>query len=244
MTVIVATATQKEMEAVLKGFNGRGRVGCQLPSQGQWCESPINEHQCLLAVTGVGPVNAALTLGRIMGECFGITGVLNLGIAGTFDPQACPLGSAVLAEREVWPEYGLRTAQGVDSRGIAFPLWGGTDPGVEQPLEQAIWDTVELSPAEDLRRIGLNCPKALTGTSITVAGVTGTAEHAAMFRDRYGALTENMEGFALALGCRQAGVPFVELRTVSNVVGSRAAADWKLDEAFVALGAVARSLFV
>lgn len=244
MTLIVATATQKEMKAVLKGFNGRGRIGCQLPAQGQWCESPINEHACLLAVTGVGPVNAALTLGRIMGEHFGVSGVLNLGIAGTFDTQRCPLGSAVLADREIWPEYGLRTAQGIDCRGIAFPQWAPAEAEPEAALEQAVWDTVELSPEGDLKRLGLNRPDARTGASLTVAGVTGTAGYASMLKGRYNALTENMEGFALALGCRQAGLPFVELRTVSNVVGSRAAEDWKVDEAFVALGAVARALFV
>ncbi len=250
MTLIVATATQQEMKAVLKGFNGRGRIGCQLPSQGQWCESPVNEHNCLLAVTGVGPLNAALTLGRILGEHFGVRGVLNLGIAGTYDPATLPLGAAALASREVFPEFGLRTASGVDPKGIAFAQWEADCPHT-QPQEDgeaashdAVWDTIDLAPHDDLARLELNRPKAVCGTSLTVAGVTGTPEHARLLRERHAAATENMEGFALALGCRQAGVPFVELRTISNVVGSRAPEDWKLEEAFIALGEAARSLFV
>lgn len=292
MTLLLITATQKEMKAVLKGFNGRGRIGCQLPAQGQWCESPINEHQCLLAVTGVGPLNAAFTLGRILGECFGVTGVVNLGVAGSFDTATLPLGAAVLADREIWPEYGLRANHAgqcgtaatapcttgttgttyttnmtgttnttgtigpscpcgdgappwldVNPRGIAFPLWESADEE-DAPPARTVWDRVDLAPHADIARMGLNRPAAACAPSITVAGVSATPQRAADLRRTYGALTENMEGFALALGCLQAGIPFVELRTVSNVVGSRAPEDWKLDEALAALGAAARSLFI
>ncbi|GFM38190.1 futalosine hydrolase [Desulfovibrio psychrotolerans] len=280
MTLLLATATQKEMKAVLKGFNGRGRVGCQLPVQGQWCESPINEHLCLLAVTGVGPLNASFTLGRILGECFGVTGVINLGVAGSFDTAILPLGTAVLADREIWPEYGLRANHtgrcgtvaeapcitgtagtsspcgtscsdgdgappwlDVNPRGIAFPLWESGDEE-DAPPARTVWDRVDLAPHADIARMGLNRPAAACAPSITVAGVSATPQRAADLHRTYGALTENMEGFALALGCLQAGIPFVELRTVSNVVGSRAPEDWKLDEALAALGAAARSLFI
>lgn len=255
MTLVVATATQKEMKAVLKGFNGRGRIGCQLPAQGQWCESPINDHQCLLAVTGVGPLNAALTLGRILGEHFGIAAVLNLGIAGSFDKAMLPLGATVLADKEIFPEFGLRTADGIDPKGIAFPQWSAPEDEAtcssrkkahrepQEHQEEAIWDSITLTPLASLKQLDLARPDALCGTSLTVAGVTGTPAYADMLKARYNALTENMEGFALALGCRQAGIPFIELRTVSNIVGSRAPEDWKLDEALLALGATARTLF-
>lgn len=79
---------------------------------------------------------------------------------------------------------------------------------------------------------------------MTVSGVTGTEERAHMLMKRYNPLTENMEGFSLALACLQAGIPFLELRTVSNLVGSRKAEHWKLDDALQALGRFARELFV
>jgi futalosine hydrolase len=53
-----------------------------------------------------------------------------------------------------------------------------------------------------------------------------------------------MEGFSLALACLQAGIPFLELRTISNLVGSRKPEHWKLDDALQALGEKARELFV
>jgi len=45
-----------------------------------------------------------------------------------------------------------------------------------------------------------------------------------------------MEGFALALACRTRGVPFLEVRTVSNLVGERDRNKWKLASALEGLG--------
>lgn len=241
MTLVIATATQTEMKAVLLGFNRRGRIGCKLPGMGGCCESPVNNHHCLLAITGVGPVNAALSIGRILGECKGISGVLNLGVAGSFDLEQAPLGSIVAADSEVWPEYGLRTADGVDPEGIKFPVWEYS--GVDG--RYSVWDRIELDSEKGFRMLNLSPPKdLLSGTSMTVSGVTGTEERARMLMERYKPLTENMEGFSLALACLQAGIPFLELRTVSNLVGSRKPEHWKLDDALQALGRHARELFV
>ncbi|WP_290924385.1 futalosine hydrolase [Halodesulfovibrio sp.] len=241
MTLVIATATQTEMKAVLLGFNRRGRIGCKFPAVGGCCKTPVNNHECLLAVTGVGPVNAALSIGRILGECKGITGVLNLGVAGSFDLEQAPLGSLVTADSEIWPEYGLHTAEGIDPEGIKFPVWEYYGVGGQQ----TIWDTLPLEPEKAFRQLNLSTPgDLLEGASMTVSGVTGTEERARMLQKRYNPLTENMEGFSLALACLQAGIPFLELRTVSNLVGSRKPEHWKLDDALQALGRHARGLFV
>ena len=241
MTLVIATATPKEMEAVLAGFNGRGRCCC-MPGVGDWCSTPVNGHDCLLAVTGIGPINTAISIGRIMVEFPRVTGVLNFGIAGSFDTETAPLGTPVLANAEVYPEYGLATSNCIDPRGIKFPQWNAAEGGAGN--DKDVWDTIELTPKESLRTLKLNTPPHVAGTSLSVAGVTGTTERAVQLKQRYTALTENMEGFSLALACVQAGIPFVELRTISNVVGSRDRADWDIELAFTRLGQAARELFV
>lgn len=238
MTLAIVTATTTEMAAVLKGFNGRGRIGCNLPEQGNWCRSPVNGYDCLLAVTGVGPVNAALTLGRLLGT-HSLSGVLCLGVAGSFDLSQAPLGSAHCICEEIYPEYGLVTSGRVDAHGISFPQLLA-----EKVSGEPVWERIAFSSSESCEELGLSLPSLPVATSLTVAGVTGTLERAAHLWQRYGALLENMEGFSLALGCVQAGIPFVELRTVSNRVGSRSKDDWQLDEALAALGNVARHCFV
>jgi len=44
-----------------------------------------------------------------------------------------------------------------------------------------------------------------------------------------------MEGFALGLVAAKSGIPFLEIRSVSNAVGSRQKKDWDFPAAFRAL---------
>ena len=94
-----------------------------------------------------------------------------------------------------------------------------------------------------LARLGLCLGPWVTAKSLTVSGVTADPERAGLLRARHQAGLENMEGFALAYGCAVAGVPFVELRAVSNAVGVRPPESWDLPGALVALGQATQRLF-
>ncbi|MGE4298262.1 MAG: futalosine hydrolase [Desulfovibrionaceae bacterium] len=241
----VATATTLEMRAVLQGVGAPAGNG-HAPEQGEAALARLCGRDCLLLVTGVGPVNAALALGGVLGPIGAmpgeaahqppVCGVLNLGVAGSFDLEAAPLCAATTATMEIWPEYGLVTATGVDPKGITLAQGRlGQEP---------VWDRLPLDPDAAARELDLDMPRdAARGASITVAGVSGTAERAARLRGAYAPLTENMEGFALAFACARCGVPFLEVRTVSNLVGSRATEHWALEAALHALGQAARTLF-
>ncbi|MCZ4638591.1 futalosine hydrolase, partial [Streptomyces rubrogriseus] len=59
---------------------------------------------------------------------------------------------------------------------------------------------------------------------------------AALLRERHpGALAEAMEGFGVAEAAAAHGVPVLELRAVSNPVGPRDRAAWRIGEALAAL---------
>ncbi|MFD5460548.1 phosphorylase family protein, partial [Streptomyces olivaceus] len=74
------------------------------------------------------------------------------------------------------------------------------------------------------------------GTVLTGSTVTGTAERAALLRARHPrALAEAMEGFGVAEAAAAHGVPVLELRAVSNPVGPRDRAAWRIGEALGAL---------
>ena len=74
------------------------------------------------------------------------------------------------------------------------------------------------------------------GAVLTVSTVTGTAEREAVLRERHpDALAEAMEGFGVATAARDAGVAFVEVRTISNSIGPRNRAAWRVAEALAAL---------
>lgn len=189
----------------------------------------------LVLATGIGPLNAALGLGRLQGSQT-LCGVLNLGVAGSFDTAALPVGQVVAVERECWPEFGLHTAAGLDPAGLGFAQAQG--PG------GPVHADIALDPGAAALAMGLppRLVEALPrAPALTVAGVSGWSGRAGELAARHGPgpLLENMEGFALALGCLRAGLPFMELRSVSNRVGQRPPHGWNLPLALETLGSVA-----
>lgn len=197
-----------------------GWIDLDLPNEWPWA-------QLTLLVTGVGPVNAGIALGRLLGRLQDTqtrsVGVLNIGLAGAFLLEQLPLGCAVVATEEIWPEYGLITHSGCDPRGIGLAL------GHDQ--KKPVWDRLRLTPEDHAQRMGLNISRLAKAVGLTVAGVSGTPERAEALRKRYACDMENMEGFALAWACRLSGLPFVQVRVISNLVGSRHAAHWDLSGA-------------
>ncbi|KAB1442721.1 futalosine hydrolase [Pseudodesulfovibrio senegalensis] len=226
MLALVA-ATHRELRACLAG------AGIDLPDgdaleQGGTARISVHGRELLACTCGVGLVNAGIMLGRLLER--GVAGVVNVGIAGSFDVQAAPLGSVWLAKSETWPEYGVLDENGMtDARALKFPLArvGG----------EAVWDRVALNPYRDAEAMGLHADRQWGEADfLSVSGVSAATERAHGLRKRFDVLLENMEGFALAFGCAVAGVPFVELRTVSNRVGSRERTDWDIEGALAALG--------
>lgn len=192
-------------------------------------------HICL---TGVGPINAALALGRVLARLPQTRAVLNVGLAGSFDLERAPLGSVWRVGREIWPEYGLAgdEAPGADARGLGFAQWERTEE-----KGGPVWETLDLARPEDWEAAGLRC-SAPNAVSLTVAGVSDGPGRAARLAGRYGALLENMEGFALALACARQGLPLLEIRVVSNLAGSRESQHRAFASALARMGALPGAL--
>lgn len=228
--IAVVTATSAEMRAAL----GAG-AKVEPPERGA-VAGEIFGREALFLVTGVGPVNAALELGAAL-ERFKPSGVVNLGVAGSFDLDRAPLGSAVAATAEILAEYGVTGLDGLaDASAFAFPQWEGGGRKVAERLA--------LDPDRAAAAMGLAlAPGIARGPALTVAGVTGDFGRARALMARHGALAESMEGFTLALGCLTRGLPFLEVRTISNRVGERDRSKWTLKQALAGLEAVLAGLF-
>ncbi|MFZ5811341.1 MAG: futalosine hydrolase [Thermodesulfobacteriota bacterium] len=227
MALVLAFATSMELRAALPDIPAAGGGGFHDPFPGE--PFPVRGRPARALVTGIGPVACAAALGRALGARPHAAGVIQIGVAGSFDLARAPMGSAWVVTREVWPEYGLRGEDGVDPRGIRLPMAETGDGPVRESLD--------LDPENAARAMGLHLPAALgRAASLTVAGVTGTLGGADDLFHRHGALLENMEGFAAAFACRLAGVPFLEVRVVSNLAGGREAAHWDLRGGLAGLG--------
>jgi futalosine hydrolase len=174
-----------------------------------------------LIAAGVGPALAAastataLTRAALEGAPYGL--VVSTGIAGGFLPGA-PLGSLVVADEITAADLGAQTADGF------------------VPVTELGFGTVTHRPPEALVREAAAATGARTGAVLTVSTVTGTAERAAELRERHPTpLAEAMEGFGVAEAAAAHRTPVLEIRAISNPVGPRDRAAWRIGDALTAL---------
>ncbi|GAA2707099.1 futalosine hydrolase [Micromonospora olivasterospora] len=217
--LLVVTAVPAEADAVRAGL-----ANSALPSR-----------EVTVAPVGVGPAVAAaatarlLTLAEAAGRPYGA--VVSAGIAGGFAGRVA-VGGTVLATRSVAADLGAESPDGfipVDELGMPPELLGG---GTAVPADPQL-----------LAALRAALPAATVGAVLTVSTVTGTAASTQALADRYpDAVAEGMEGYGVAVAAAQAGLPFAELRTVSNPIGPRDRGAWRMREAFAALAAAAAAL--
>ncbi|MEU3781494.1 futalosine hydrolase [Streptomyces sp900129855] len=232
--ILVATAVPAERDAVARAFTepvqqvrlpgvtlhrpDADRTG---PDRTDRTDADRRDAAFDLLAAGVGPalaaasVSAALTAASLHGSPY--TVVVSTGIAGGFAPAA-PVGSLVLADEITAADLGAETADGF------------------LPVTELGFGAVTHRPPASLVRESAAATGALTGVVLTVSTVTGTAVRAAALRERHPrALAEAMEGFGVAEAAAAHGVPVLELRAVSNPVGPRDRAAWRIAEALTAL---------
>lgn len=212
----MATAVPVERDAVTQAFPGdaeRVRLpGVNLVRTGGGCD---------LLAAGVGPAAAAastaaaLTAAALGGTPYGL--VVCAGIGGGFLPEA-PVGSLVVSGTIAAADLGAETADGF------------------LPVTELGFGHIAHHPPKSLVREAVRVTGARRGTVLTVSTVTGTAARAAALRARHpDALAEGMEGFGVAEAAVAQGLPVLEVRAVSNPVGPRDRAAWRIGDALSAL---------
>ncbi|WP_432137316.1 MULTISPECIES: futalosine hydrolase [unclassified Streptomyces] len=176
-----------------------------------------------LLVAGVGPALAAASVGSALavaaheGRPYGL--VVSAGIGGGFQPDA-PVGSLVVADAITAADLGAESPDGF------------------LPVTELGFGTVTHLPPAPLVREAAGATGAAVGTVLTVSTATGTAARAAELRRRHpSALAEAMEGFGVAEAAALHRTPVLEVRAVSNPVGPRDRAAWRIGDALTALTA-------
>jgi futalosine hydrolase len=178
---------------------------------------------------GVGQAAAAAGTARLLAlaEAAGrpFRAVICAGIAGGFAGRA-DVGELVVATNSVAADLGAQSPDGflpLDALGFGSPV-----RAADSDLLTALRDAVATARCGDV---------------LTVNTVTGTAEGADDMAARHPrALAEAMEGYGVACAAGDAGVAFAELRAVSNPIGPRDRATWRIRDALTALTAAATGL--
>jgi len=184
----------------------------------------------LQALAGFGPVAAAARAAAWI-ERVRPAHVLLIGIAGTFDSERLPVGSAAAFTAVAIEGVGVGEGQRyVGPPALGFPQWPGPEPAEAGGRAEAD------GPARIEDRLPLWAPAdAEPALLLTTCAASDGPALAARRRERFpDAHAEDMEGFGVALACALRGVPCSVIRGISNVVGDREPARWKIPAALAA----------
>lgn len=187
----------------------------------------LNSSTIEIQVTGIGPVATAYNLGRLL-TSHKYDLVIQAGVGGSFD-RSISLGDVVMVNNDCFADMG---AEDHDNYLDIFEM--GLIGKDEAPFSNGCLPALEMS--WDI----FSNMKAVKG--ITVSMVSGNSHTIQRLATTYGAVTESMEGAAMHYACRIAGVPFVQLRAVSNYVEPRDKSKWQMGKAIKALNETLQSL--
>lgn len=185
----------------------------------KWHDNQAGDHLVITGFTGVGSLLSSWWLGRHLAEIHPQL-VIQAGIAGSFsadwDPrQPLAVGRDLLGDLGAWEGAGFTSV--FDLNLIHPDLPPFHEGWLVNPHERCI------------RQTGLPVVASVTVNQVS------TSERDIERLRRAGAKLETMEGAALHFACLQAGIPFLQVRTVSNTVGVRDKQQWEIATAISSL---------
>ena len=223
------TAEQEKPRLVLGAVEGeidllagrlRDRTRVTLTGKTVW-KGLLEGQPLLAAVTGVGTVNAAQSLTALM-ERFAVGSVVMVGSAGGYRESGVEVGCIVVARHEIFADLGIVTLDGWHPfEGPPMNLLPN-DPACTHRF------VLDYEATEKLRAAADSLGRTYAGVFLTVNGVSGDEGVAQARFERFRAVAENMEGAAAAQVCMLYGLPFQEVRGISNLAGDRDKRDWDL----------------
>ena len=143
--------------------------------------------------------------------------IIQVGIAGCFDKKV-PLGKVFAVKDDFAGDIGV----------IENKVWKDLfdlklDKANDAPYEKKSLPNPWLSQ--------YNLLKLPTKKGVTVNTISTDKNKIDLYSGRYKATLESMEGAALHYMGRDLNIPFIQIRAVSNYVGERNKAKWKMKEA-------------
>ncbi|MBU8893312.1 MAG: futalosine hydrolase [Bacteroidales bacterium] len=161
-------------------------------------------------VTGIGAVFTTYSLSRKLSEKeYDL--VINAGIAGSFNPEL-KIGDTVYVESDQFADLGI------EHKNEFYTVFEkGFSPENKFPFKNALLE----NPYEfdfDLKKV----------SAITVNTTHGCKKSIDLFKNKFKADIETMEGAGFFYVCLNEGVKFLQIRSISNYVEERNEAKWNI----------------
>ncbi|HTE00521.1 MAG TPA: futalosine hydrolase [Mucilaginibacter sp.] len=183
-------------------------------------ESRVKNQDLAFLVTGVGMVATAFSLGQHLAtNKYDLA--INLGIAGSFD-RSIALGEVVEIIEDNFSELGAE------------------DDDDFLSIEKLGFGEGVFKASARFYDFGLTHIRQVN--AITVNTVHGNAISIEKLTDRIQPQLESMEGAAFFYACKQAGIPCLQIRAVSNYVEKRNRDAWRIGLAIKNLNSFAVEL--
>jgi futalosine hydrolase len=190
--------------------------------------------------SGVGKANAAATTALLL-DSLRPEAVLCFGCAGAYLASGLKVGDLVLASEEIYGDEGAVTPEGfLDMQALGFPL---AEHSGERWFNRFPVDPELLAHGQRLIVGAMGTQQRVArGPLVTVSTCSGSALAGNQLARRTDGLGENMEGAAIAQLCARFGVPFFEVRGISNLVEDRDLSRWDLPRAATAAQQAVRAV--
>ena len=205
MNILIVSATMREIEPLIEHFRLKS-VQMNLFS------GKLSSHKVDCVVTGVGILATTYTLTQILlKKKYHL--ILNAGICGSFQDKFRH-GDVVDVVNEHLADFG------VDDNGIFKHVF---DEKFIERDDFPFRDGILMNPVK--HHFTNKLPNA---TGITVNMASGSADRIKFIKEKFNPDIETMEGAAVFYVALHQHLPFVEIRSVSNMVEPRDRKAWKV----------------
>ncbi len=185
----------------------------------EFCDGTLEGLPAVVVQCGVGKVNAALCV-QILCDCFGVTHLVNTGIAGSLCNEL-DIGDLVVSRDAMYHDF--------DCCGFNYPR--GKVPGM---------DVIAFPADETMMHYALTAGEQVHPGHIKM-GRVATGDQFICNREQKNAIIENtqalcteMEGASIAQAAYRNEVPFVIIRAISDKADDSAEMDYPTFEAIAA----------
>ena len=203
--ILLVAATENEIAPLLKSFNKPDK------------KNPFHSYrkkniQCDALITGAGMVNTVFMLSLVLSpEKYDL--VLNAGIAGSFRKEIA-IGDVVNVLEEIFSDFGAEDGENFLSAFEINLLEKNQFPFRDGKLKSEI-SLPQFSKLKSVR-------------GITVNTVHGNNKNISAVVKKFNPDIESMEGAAVAYCAMQFGIPWVEIRSISNRIERRDKSKWNI----------------
>ncbi len=184
----------------------------------------LDGHEVVLVGAGIGKVNTAITA-TLLGQRFGCRMIVFSGVAGGLDP-ALHIGDVVIADRTVQHDAGVIEDQRLATYQAGHVPFFNPTERLGYPVDPALVDRLRdrlagfvLPPLSRAAGGAGTAPRIAFGTILSGDQYIHCEATRERLHRELGGLAVEMEGGALGQVCEAFGLPWLDIRALSDLAG-------------------------